>query len=175
MKNVKMLASASLLALAGSTAVAGDFYAGVNYLDGSLELMDSIEADTPAMVVRAGYNLNEFISAEARGGFGVGQDDGVAGTDVDFELEDFYGAYVLVKAPSHTSIEPYLIAGFTRAEFKASTSFGSDTGSENDFSFGLGANIDLTETIALNAEWIQYISRGDIEFGGPSLGVAMSF
>lgn len=175
MKNVKMLISASLLSVACASAVAEDIYVGVNYMDGSLEIMDSIDADLPSLVVRAGYNLNDFISAEVRGGFGVGQEDSVAGSGVDFELEDFYGTYVLVKAPSHSSVTPYLVAGFTRAEFKASTTFGSDTGSENDFSYGVGADVDLTETIALNAEWIQYISKGDVEFGGPSLGVAMSF
>lgn len=174
MKNVKMLVSASLLSVACASAVAQP-YVGVNYMDGELEMMDSLDADLPSLVVRAGYSLNDTISTEVRGGFGVGQDDGVAGTSIDFELEDFYGAYVLVKAPGQGAITPYLIAGFTRAEFKVSTTFGSDTGSENDFSYGVGADVDLTETIALNAEWMSYISRGDVEFSGPSLGVSMAF
>ena len=174
MKNVKMLVSASLLSVACASAVA-EPYVGVNYMDGSLEIMDSIDADLPSLVVRAGYNLNDFISAEVRGGFGVGQEDSVAGSGVDFELEDFYSALVVVKAPSHTSVTPYLVAGFTRAEFKASSNWGNDTETENDFTYGIGADVELTETIALNAEWISYISKGDVEFSGPSLGVSMAF
>jgi len=175
MKNVKMLASASLLALAGSTAVAGDFYAGASYLDGTLELMDSLDADLPTVMIKGGYNHNEHIALELRGGWGVSRDKDISGSNVNIELDDFVGGYVVFKMPTNTKIEPYVLAGYTRAEFEAKSNWGSDSEVETDFSYGFGANYNVSENFAVNAEWVTLIDKGDLEFGGPSVGAVVSF
>jgi len=174
MKNVKMLVSASILSVASAYAVA-ESYVGASYLDGGLELMDSIDADLPGAFIRIGNQYGDHLAAEIRGGIGVGKEHSIAGSDVDFELEDFYGAYVLLKAPSHSYAVPYLIAGYTRAEFKADGPGGSSDTIEEGFSYGAGLSIELTEAIALNGEWIQYVNKSDIEFSGLSMGVSMEF
>lgn len=174
MNVIKTAVAASALSLMGTSAMA-EVYVGVSYLDGGLEVMDSLDVDLPTVVIRGGYGVSEVLALEVRGGTGISRDKDVAGSDVNIELEDFVGGYAVVRMPTATKVTPYVLAGYTRAEFNAKSNWGSEDEVETDFSYGFGADMALTESFAVNAEWVTLVDKGDVEFGGLSVGATLAF
>lgn len=107
-----------------------------------------IDASVTAIYGRIGTSWNENFSGELRVGFGIGDDTvNVSGTDVDLEINRFFGAYIKVGAQVNEVFYLYAVLGFTRGEAEASVSGLSATESETDVSFGLGADFNVSESL----------------------------
>lgn len=174
MKNIKAIASIGLLTMASTAAVAQP-YVGAGILDGSLEIADSIDVDLPSVFVKAGYGFSDLLAVEVRGGTGVKRDKHVAGSNVNIELESFYSALVVVKAPVNEQLTAYALAGGTRANFEAKAFGSTDDESETGITYGVGADFKITESLSANAEWVSYVDKSDLELSGASIGMTMAF
>lgn len=175
---LKTLLAASIVS-ASCAASAAEMYAG-----GGIAVLDSDEVTFNAVYGRFGAFFNENISAEARLGLGVG-DDTVDGEK--FELDNYYGVYVRGGIPATEIFYPYAILGFTKGKWSSSYSYsevflgeeitisGSDSGSESDLSYGVGADFAVTENLKINAEYMSYMDKDAAELTGFTVGVAFSF
>ncbi len=182
-----------ICALVTPLAVAADtkYYVGGNL--GGLRYTEELDplvqgedasAGLPILYARLGVQPHENFSSELRLGVGLGEgtdDITVGGTtvEVDLELEHFWGLYVRGGVQLGRLFYPYLIAGYTRGELTARAEAGnirvsiSDTAS--DFSYGVGTDIRLSETIHANLEVMNYFDSGSVEVIGGTIGISWSF
>ncbi len=158
---------AASIASASISASAAELYAGGNFA-----VLDSHDVTLNAIYGRFGALFNENLSAEARIGFGVG-DDTVGETKV--ELDNVYGVYVRGGIPVGEVFYPYAIVGYSKAKATDSAYGYSESGSESDFSFGVGADFKVTDTLKINAEYLSYLDKDEAELTGFSAGVSFSF
>lgn len=149
------------------------------YLGANLAMLDVGEADLKAVYLRGGFAFNENISAEVRLGMGVGDDTYNAGPfDYKTELENAVGAYLRGGIAISDAFAPYVVIGYTRAETKESYRgfvSGSDSYSENDLSYGVGADLAINKGLKINFEFMQYLNKDDFEADGSAIGVAKHF
>ena len=147
-------------------------YAGASFavLDYSESGFD--DASLNALIGRAGAKFNEYISAEVRLGFGIG-DDTVSG--VDLELKNLIGAYVRAGFPASDTVYPYVVIGLSRLELEASGFGVTIDDSDNDASYGLGVDIDVSEAATLNAEYTNYFDKDSIEITAFNFGATFNF
>lgn len=160
-----------------SSAHADDYYAGGTFLDVDYSETGFEDASLNALGGRIGRHFNENFSGEIRAGFGVGDNSvSVISTDVDLEINHFFGAYVRGGFQLGPSAYPYAILGYTRGEVEASISgFGSETESESDVSFGVGVDLQITENVYLNIEYMNYLDKDDAEVDGFLVGFSRRF
>lgn len=162
---------AASMASAAMSASAAELYAGGNFA-----VLDADEATLNAVYGRFGAFFNENISAEARLGFGVGDDTvNYGGVDIKAELDNVYGAYLRGGIPAGEVFYPYAIIGYTKGKFTGSAYGVSVSNSESDFSFGVGADFKVTDTLKINAEYLSYLDKDEAELTGFAVGVAFSF
>jgi len=170
MKKVKTLLS-TLAILSISATASAETYLGADYA-----LVDVDNTNLGAIILKAGYQFNNWAAFEGRTGFGVRDKSiNIDGLDIDVELNNLYGGYFVVRLLQNTNAYPYLIAGYTKAEVEASSSLYSVsvTEDESDFSFGVGANFELSESILGNFEFMRYLDKNESEVNGISLGVTV--
>lgn len=90
-----------------------------------------------------------------------------------------YGGYLRLGIPVTEIVYPYVVVGFTSIRIDADFSDGSvnasSSGSDQDFSYGLGIDADMSENISMNIEYTNYFDKNDIQFTAFSLGVVRSF
>lgn len=178
----KLVQAVAIVGLTGSVvlpAVAENQYyggLGVAFLEYSEDGV-SDDASLNAINGTLGVNFNENFSGEIRAGFGVGDDSvNILGTNVDVELDTFFGAYVRGGIPAAEAFFPYVVLGYTRGEVTASApGFGSSSESESDVSFGLGADVNVSETLTINAEYMNYLDKDGAEVSGFTIGFKTSF
>ena len=172
-----LIAGLGISALLSGLAQAEGYYGGnLSFYDyNEVGLSDS--ASLTGIVGRLGTTFNENFSAEVRAGFGVGDDTVSAfGLNADVELDNMLGAYVRGGIPVSDSFYPYAVIGYTRIKLTASIpGFGSESESDSDLSFGLGADINITENVIFNIEYMNYFDKDGAEIDGYSIGVATKF
>lgn len=162
----KTLLAASIVS-ASFSASAAELYAG-----GSFAVLDSEDVTLNAIYGRFGASFNENISAEARLGLGVGDDD-LYGAKA--ELDNFYGVYVRGGIPAGEFFYPYAVLGFTKGKASLSAEGFSISESESDLSYGVGADFKVSESLKVNAEYVSYLDKDELELNGFSIGVSFSF
>ncbi|MZR61333.1 porin family protein [Alcanivorax sp. DP30] len=168
--------------VAGQEAWATGPYVGGSY---SQIQYDNEEFDTDtlkidAATVNAGFEVTDFLALEARGGVGLNEDSqGIA----DFELDHLYGGYVKLGAPISDTVRPYVIGGYTKAKGTVSAdgevagvtySF-SDSENFEDESWGAGLDMNITDTLGANLEYMRYIDTDEEEISGISVGLRSAF
>ena len=166
-----------ILGLSGSVVYADENYwgAGVGMFDYSEEGIDS-DASLTALFGRLGTQFNENFSGEIRAGFGIGDDSiNVLSTDVNVELDSMFGGYIRGGVPVSENFYPYAILGYTRGEISVSVPGFSDSESESDVSFGIGADFGLGESTKFNIEYINYLDKEGAEVSGFSIGIVRPF
>lgn len=176
-RNWSSITLAAVFAATTSIANAGDNYFGGNLA--SIEYSEdgvSDEASLTAIYGRIGTHFNENFSGEIRAGFGVGDDTvDVFGFDVDVEFENFFGAYVRGGFQAAPAFYPYAVLGYTRGEVKASVSGFSDTATESDMSYGIGADFSINDNMMINFEYLNYLDKDEAEISGFTIGLAKTF
>ncbi|WP_319782238.1 porin family protein [Oceanisphaera sp. IT1-181] len=70
---------------------------------------------------------------------------------------------------------PYAILGYTRAELEEKSPGKSEKSSNDDISFGIGADIRLNSNTDLNLEYMNYLDKDDVAIDGFSVGVTYRF
>lgn len=130
---------------------------------------------------RIGGRLNDYIAIEGRTGLGV-TDDSISenGFKVTMETKRSIGGYVLAGIPTQTPIYPYAILGYTgiKSEITARINGATvlnDSGSDDDVSYGLGANIAINEKSDVNVEYLVLYEDSDVEISALTAGLMYRF
>ena len=177
------LGSMSGNAFAGLTPGA---YAGIQYgrTDFSFESIPQ-EISPTALLGRVGSNFNQYVSIEGRLGLGLSDDtvtitEGAVTSPVSIDLDMLIGLYGVGRLPLGKSSSLYALAGVTQVDATASGPVtGSGPGSlrddQSDFSHGIGADIGILYNLWVNAEYVQYLDKSDIELSAIAVGMKFGF
>jgi len=186
----------SLLAFsAAATAEAdktGRGYVGAGYTMLTVSPEGGPDLDLSALGVRGGYYFNKYFSVEGRLAFGVGDDSvsevidigfGPETATLTFDLDYSLGVYAVGHIPLTEQFQLYGLVGFTKHEITVDASIpslGSDSESfdDNDLSFGVGAEFDMTKNLSLGVEYVSYFTDGDIDglkYDTDGLGITVNY
>ena len=196
MKGKHILLACSLLAFsAAATAEAdktGRGYVGAGYTMLTVSPEGGPDLDLSALGVRGGYYFNKYFSVEGRLAFGVGDDSvsevidigfGPETATLTFDLDYSLGVYAVGHIPLTEQFQLYGLVGFTKHEVTVDASIpslGSDSESydDNDLSFGVGAEFDMTKNLSLGVEYVSYFTDGDIDglkYDTDGLGITVNY
>lgn len=164
------------IAVFTSQPLLADSTHGYRYTGASIDFMDieskgMQDASINHIEGRIGGYANDYIAVEARLGVGL-TDDTVSGTDLSLRYS--LGAFVRDGFPVTEQVFPYVILGFSRADFKAKTAGDTDTNAETDSSYGIGIDVEVIN-LALTAEYLNMIDKNDTTFLGFSVGFTTKF
>jgi len=123
-------------------------------------IADNADAKTNAMMVNAGYKFNEYIAAEARYWYGVG--------DVTFDHNffksvkgdtdmDAWGIYAKPILPINQEFDIYGMLGYASSTMENKTF--TDNGIPGELkglSWGLGASYDVNENVSVFADYVAF-------------------
>ncbi len=123
----------------------GSFYVGAGYSYINLDA-ETVEHDSDATLLLAGYNFNQYIGVEAR----------YAGLT---DCIDNAAIYVKPQYPITDAAKVYALLGYGETTYDN----GVVDNSENGFQWGLGANYAVTENIGVFAD---YTNLYDDTFAG---------
>jgi len=154
--------------------------AGKGYLGAQYGFVTYSESGIPdynpsALVVRGGYHFSQYVSVEGRYGFGVSDDTNtILGVDVKLKIDNLYGLYAVGHLPLSKSFELYGVAGFSSGKLTASALGVSDSASEDDLSFGVGAEFFMNR-VSFSLEYMSYMRKSDFDVSAFGLGVNFMF
>ncbi len=161
---MKLKLTAALLAATLSSATFADNYFGANYSMVDLSVVDLGGVDPTALQLKYGSMVHENVGIEGRLGLGISDDSGV-------DIDNFYGVYASFQLDPEATFNPYGILGFSKGKVSG---FGGSV-SESDISYGIGADINVAESVAINIEWINYYDKDDVEATAINLGGTWRF
>lgn len=164
-------AAATSVAFADQASTRGWYISG-SYAQLDADIADVVEFDLAALVFNGGYQINEYVAFETRLGTGVADDD-IFG--VKLELDYLMGIYTKVGIPTGTAFYPYVVLGYTKAELTVSDSGFSESDSDNDTSYGVGAHFTITESLGVFAEYMNWYDKDDLEVTGFNIGANYKF
>lgn len=167
---------------------------------GNTSVTASGDASLTALVSRFGWEVTENFAVEGR--FGVGIDDDAVrvttrrieqnygrdnnGNSVPLDtyttytntyedtvkLKHIAGVYVRVGIQETDSFYPYVVAGLTEINLQ-SNRVGSEK--DTDPSYGLGADIAISNRSAINIEYMKYYDDGGTTIDGFTIGYLWKF
>lgn len=175
-----------LTSLCATAGTQGQLYGGIQLAKGSYEEEGFEEVNPTALVGRLGKYVNNNFSIEGRLGFGLqddGFDDEILGfpVSVEFELDTLIGVYGVGHIDLNESASVYGLIGLTKAKATATVVIPalnetfSVSGDETDLSFGIGADIGINDTVAINIEYMQYLSKSEFDFSALAVGMVFGF
>ena len=101
--------------------------------------------------------------------------DSVFAQEFEFEVQEFYGAYVRVGAPAGDRFYPYLLLGYTQIAVEQTTLGVTTENKVDDISYGLGADWALMPHVHSSLELVRYADKQGSTLTALSLGFAKSF
>lgn len=169
MMRFKNLVLAAGMSVASCLSVA-EGYVGLGATTMELDIGEFGKYDMAAMYAVVGNQMNENVALEFR--LGTGFSDGesyVYGEEVTTEIDDFMGVYMKLGSRVSEDFYPYAIVGFNRIKATVSVQQYSDSTSENDTAFGIGAKFGSASDMNFSVEYLRYYNESDVEINGISL------
>ena len=167
----------------GLAGAEGEYYVGLNYAEGDYQEDGISETFSPTMLVgRFGRFLNPNFSVEGRLGFGLDEDtqnvQEFLNIETTLEIDRLFGIYGTGHFNLTESSSIYGVLGFSSV--KGIASFPSLPGLESSednssFSYGIGADIGIGSSWALNIEYMRYLDDDEFELDAANIGATFSF
>lgn len=130
------------------------------------------QLDVSTVSARLGVQPHPFFGIEGR--FGFSADESRLG-GVDYALDNTAGAYAVLNLANESPITPYFLFGVSHIEIEATSSAGTTTEEDSDFSFGAGIDVEMVPGVSGNIEYLQYYDNGTTVVDGIGLGVTFRF
>ena len=186
MKNKLSLLLVSTLVFVSGTALAGSTdknYFGIQYGVAGYDEAGISKTYVPtAFVMRLGRYFDPNLSVELR--LGNGQKDDTqflpeigGGVNVSVDLDTIMAAYGVGHLDLAESISAYGMLGVSkvRATVSAQGSGARNSDSESGFSYGAGVDVAISDSVALNIEYTQYLNASDVDLGVIAVGAVFEF
>lgn len=157
---------------------APDAYIGINLSAVDVSEQGFEDAEVGAIYGRLGKQYSPYLSAEFRLGFGLGNDrlvDPFLGADIEFQVQEFYGAYVRLGIPSGERFYPYLLVGYTQLGLEQTIRGITTDNKVDDISYGIGADWALRPHVQTSLELVRYADKQGSILTALSLGFAKAF
>jgi opacity protein-like surface antigen len=123
-----------------------------------------------------GQVLSPHWAAEARVGFGVGDDHiNVGSTPAEVDLQYYVSGLLKGILPLAPRFGIYGVAGLTIGKFRASSPSLFVDKWESDFSYGAGVEIGFLPTASLTAEWQRLLEGSGYKLDAASVALNFKF
>lgn len=168
MVSLGALACVPVTSLADGLYVGGD-YTRLQYNSPDDNSNDYINPD--AATLRVGGESGP-LGLEVRGSVGLDSD---TKNGIKYKMDNMYGGYLKLSAPVATNVRPYIIGGYTKVKSTAHVDRGLVTVKKSDTSdggsWGAGLDLAVSDSLALNLEYMRYLNQDNMELSGISLGL----
>lgn len=153
------LVGAGAFAASAQAQQSAQTYVGGDAMFWSLNPDRGSSRDSVGLRLRGGAQFNEFFALE--GHLGTGGSDGGA------ELDHVAGAYAKGIFPMAPDVRLYGLAGFTEVDINSDR--------ETGFSYGAGAEMDLSSNVSVGADYMRYLDKSAYDFDAASVGLKYRF
>lgn len=135
-----------------------------------------LNARPKALRLIGGYELNPHLAVEAQVLLGT-KDGSVTfeGETVKVKADNIWGVFLKPKVAVMPDLELFGRLGFARTQREVSSPGLSEKQSANSFAYGIGAAYAINEKVSVSLDYMSYYDRKDIQFKGPTLGLAIKF
>jgi hypothetical protein len=155
-------------------AAPGSLYFGVSFSQATYEEPGRGTAKPTAIGLKLGKVINDNFALEGRFGTGLTDDD-LGGGVGDVEVDYFLGAYAKGILPLSPRFALYGLAGVTYGDLSASGGGLRFSGSDADFSYGIGLDWMIGATTSLNVEWARLFDASNYQLDALTVGVNFRF
>jgi hypothetical protein len=156
-----------------SKNVYANWYVGGQYTFTMIDLnLTSDVTFTPsAIMLKGGYDLQEFLALEFRVGTGItkGKRE-ILGAQRTLKVNSAYGGYLKLQT-GNKKINPYLMVGFTKAELKTSNTVTTAKDDDDGASYGFGIEGPLSDSTYFNLEFMRYFDEDSVTIDAISFGL----
>jgi len=181
--SITLAGSLCLVTGTGIAGTEGENYFGLQYGVGNYDDDGISETYEPTLLVgRFGRFLTPNFAIEGRLGLGLEDDTHnlpeFGNRDATLEIDSMVGLYGTGHFNFTESSSIYGVLGFSQVKGTASMpDFPGLEPTENNssVSYGIGADIGIGSSWALNIEYIQYLDQDDFDFGVASVGAKIDF
>ena len=135
-------------------------------------------ANPTMLVLRGGSLINKNFSLEGRFGFGLTEGEVTSsGIPITIEVNNMMGIYALGHLPMNNDLSIYGVLGYTSGELTAAAPGTGITITDSDsgMSFGIGADLAISKTMAINVEYMSYIEEETYDFSALAVGFTGRF
>jgi len=135
-----------------------NMYVGIDGLCGRFETSSGACSCLGDVVLKAGYEFNDYLAVEARGGYGVSEADHDGGGTS--KIKENYGIYLKPQLPLGDKVSLFGLAGYAKAKVEST---GGKAGSligevdEASPSFGLGLEFNINDSWSVVAEGVRLL------------------
>ena len=151
-------------------------YTHHNYKD--WDGVDTLKFSPGAVSGVVGYKFTPNLSVEGMLGLGLGKDkvkiDGVD-TGSDGKVKSTFGLFLRPSFDINESVELFGRVGWVRSKLEISNSVSSESGSDTDLAYGIGANFNLSKTSYIQTGWMQYLNKDGVKIDGLNISYGMRF
>ena len=165
-KTLAAAVASSILLTGNVLAEESKYYSGISFSALSIEAGDDFYPK--AITAKFGTTLNENFSAEARGSFGMTDDDKV-------ELQYHAGLYLRGGFKPYENGFLYAIAGLSYAKVKGCVGTVCERESETGPSFGVGMDFLVRDNARINIEIGRLLDEDDSNIDSLSIGIVKHF
>ena len=163
----------SLILPMSSLAESNKDYYGISVGESNIKIIDDSVTPTPYEISFRGVAyVADNVALEARLSAGTGPDKvKVLGTDVKYTLLGAASFFVKVDLPIQKLVNIYGLAGMTQAKVKGAFVGLPPAYTENHgFSYGLGVEMPIHNSMFINGEYVNYFKGADFEYSGFNIG-----
>ena len=179
---MKKIALASVLATA-AISVQAQTYGEIGYTSTTFkETVDGFAVKASPSAIRAilGYELNPNLAVEGMVAIGMGgasiKVNDVSIPGLELKIENAVGVYLKPKMKLNDAVEVFGRLGYASVKGTLSaTGLGSDSGTDNSFSYGAGLSYAIDPKMSLNGDYMQYLSKDGAKVNGFTFGVGYKF
>lgn len=179
---MKKIALASVLATA-AIGVQAQTYGEIGYTSTTFkETVDGFTVKASPSAIRAilGYELNPNLAVEGMVAIGMGgasiKVNDVSIPGLELKIENAVGVYLKPKMKLNDAVEVFGRLGYASVKGTLSaTGLGSDSGTDNSFSYGAGLSYAIDPKTSLNGDYMQYLSKDGAKVNGFTFGVGYKF
>lgn len=170
----KIISLLTLSFLFSSTASALNWYADAGF--GFISFDDGTNKVSPTNIyLRGGYQLNKYFNFGLETSYTISDDSSSAAPGVDFE-SDIVTLYFRGGFPVHRKVWLFGQLGHAQTKLTQKSSGGSDTNSNTDLMYGIGAEIYPWKKPAyVSLGYTSYNNNGDAEVTAFTLGMGYRF
>ncbi|WP_144401600.1 porin family protein [Isoalcanivorax pacificus] len=155
-------------------------YVGVQFSQVEYKESGVPDVEPTAIAIKAGAQLSDYLAVEARVGFGAGDDSASEGpAKLTIEVDNYISAYIKPTMPLGERFSVYALAGVTRSKIKGEITgvvpATSDTDSQTDLSYGVGADLNLSTNSFVSVEYARLLNGDDYDLDALSVGLGFRF
>ena len=179
MKKLLLVSAISLTAFAAQAQIYGE----VGYVSTTIKDTNegfTIKASPTAIRGMLGYELNPNLAVEGMAAFGLSDAsikvNGQSIPGVNFTIDHAVGIYLKPKLKLNDAVEIFGRVGYARVKGTVSVpAEGSESNTESSASYGAGLSYAINPKLSLNADYMQYLSKGGTKINGFAFGLGFKF